>query len=143
MKQQLLLADKVRVMLQVACAANRQLLEAALKDYRLSIPQAEVISILSVESQLNIKQIGQMITCEKSSPSRLLARMKNEGLVYIGKDPTDQRSSLVRLTPRGEQLAEVIDRVNFAIDINTSKRLTTNEQLQLEILLSKLSGYEP
>ncbi|HET8690064.1 MAG TPA: MarR family transcriptional regulator [Candidatus Saccharimonadales bacterium] len=142
MKQQLLLADKVRVMLQAACAANRQLLETALKGYRLSTAQAEVISILSIEGQLNIKQIGQMITCEKSSPSRLLARMKGEGLVYISKNPDDKRSSLVRLTPRGEQLAEIIDRVNFTIDINTSKRLTTNEQLQLEILLAKLSGQE-
>ncbi|HET6622463.1 MAG TPA: winged helix DNA-binding protein [Candidatus Saccharimonadales bacterium] len=143
MKQQLLLADKVRVMLQAACATNRQLLEVALKDYRLSTAQAEVIEILSVEGQLNIKQIGHLITCEKSSPSRLLSRMKNQGLVYITKDPTDQRASLVQLTPRGEQLAEVIDRVNFTIDINTSRRLSTNEQLQLEILLSKLSGIEP
>lgn len=140
MKQQLLLADKVRVLLQAAYATNRHLLEAALKDYRLSAAQAEVISLLSIESQLNIKQVGQLITCEKSSPSRLLARMKDEGLVYISKDPSDKRSSLVRLTPRGQQLAEVIDRVNFTIDINTSKRLNTNEQLELEILLTKLAG---
>ena len=73
----------------------------------LTPAQAEVLTVLDrAGSPLSVREIGDLLVCERSSPSRLVNAMVDYGLLQLRKDGADARVSLVSLTRTGRQRAK-------------------------------------
>lgn len=76
----------------------------ALAPFDLSIPQYNALRHLSQDAGLSINQLSDHLLCDKSNATRLVERMKNEGLVDRQRSKDDRRFVEVSLTEAGAEL---------------------------------------
>ncbi|MFC0214524.1 winged helix DNA-binding protein [Paenibacillus chartarius] len=79
-----------------------------MKTIWLTPSQAEVITVLERWQPISLKELGAPLVCETGSPSRLLERMADDGLVDKIVNPNDARYVLLRLTEKGTAKALLI-----------------------------------
>ena len=91
----------------------------------LTHPQYLVmVALWDVGGPTSIKELSQLLRLDAPTLSPLLKRLQNAGLVERQRDPADERSLLVSLTPRGQDLRvqaatvpeAVIDRLGMSTD---------------------------
>ncbi len=80
----------------------------------------------------NASGLGALLHLEKSSVSRLIQKLENEGLIEVGPDPNDRRSRVLTLTPDGKSLLGKIEgyarrQLRFALNV-----LSTSDVAQIE-----------
>jgi DNA-binding MarR family transcriptional regulator len=67
----------------------------------------EAVADLSAQDRLvTVKDVAAHLDLEHSTASRLLSQTEGEGLVARATHPSDRRSTVVSLTPRGAALVE-------------------------------------
>lgn len=98
------------IVLAIQRQGNRWLNDS-LKDSGLTASQAEVIRILADWKSLSLKELGKLLICETGSPSRLLERMNQDGLVEKIVDPKDSRYLVLQLTAKGLEKAKMIENI--------------------------------
>jgi MarR family 2-MHQ and catechol resistance regulon transcriptional repressor len=77
---------------------------AGYRDVELTPPQAEVIFSLGNTSGLSFRAIGDLTLITKGTLTGVIDRLVVKGLVERVPHVRDRRSTLVRLTPAGEQV---------------------------------------
>ena len=77
-----------------------------LRLHNLSIRQFNILYHLDQEQGLSINELSHHLFCDKSNTTRLVERMKQDGLVTRERDTGDRRYVSVRLTEAGAQLSE-------------------------------------
>lgn len=87
-----------------------------LKETGLTASQAEVIRILEDWGNLSLKELGKLLICETGSPSRLIDRMFQDGLVEKIPDPKDSRYVVLHLTAEGMEKAKAVGNVEKQLD---------------------------
>ena len=73
---------------------------------------------------LSVKDLSALLKVDAPTLSPLLKRMESAGLLSRERNPTDERSVLIRLTPRGQELrsragtvpASIIGRLGMSIE---------------------------
>lgn len=97
-------------------------------------------------SACNASDLGALLHLEKSSVSRLVQRLQNEGLISSGSDPTDRRSRVLSLTQDGQKLLGEVEEFARRQLRSALNELSANDVAQIEtglILFAKsLSGDE-
>jgi DNA-binding MarR family transcriptional regulator len=89
----------------------------------LTHPQYLVMLALWEESPLSVKQLSNLLQLDPGTLSPLLKRLEAAGYLTRGRDPRDERSLAVELTPTGRALREealkippaVIDRLGMTL----------------------------
>ncbi len=76
--------------------------------------------------------LGSLLHLEKSSVSRLVQRLENEGLIEVGPDLTDKRSHVLSLTQDGQRLLGTIEdfarqQLHAALDVLSAWEVTQIE----------------
>jgi MarR family transcriptional regulator, transcriptional regulator for hemolysin len=66
----------------------------------LAIAQVPVLYALREGKSLTQKELASLAKIEQPTMAQLLSRMERDGLIRRTANPSDQRSSLVSLTPR-------------------------------------------
>ncbi|MFI7445103.1 MarR family winged helix-turn-helix transcriptional regulator [Nonomuraea indica] len=77
-----------------------------LTELGLTYPQYLVMLVLWEREPLSVKELGTALRLDSGTLSPLLKRLEAAGLVDRERDPADERSVLVRLTPEGARLRE-------------------------------------
>ncbi len=77
---------------------------AALSPFHVTPNQSEVLLVLDEYAPISLKELGELLICEKKSPSRLVQGLVEKGLVYKGTSQTDARYSVLYLTQEGKML---------------------------------------
>jgi len=77
-----------------------------LNQHHLSIRQFNILYHLDQEQGMSINELSHHLLCDKSNTTRLVERMKQDGLVTREPDPKDRRYVSVRLTAEGARLRE-------------------------------------
>jgi DNA-binding MarR family transcriptional regulator len=96
------------VILAIQREGNR-ILAAELRPLGLTPSQAEVLTVLSTFQPLTLLGLGELLVCESgNSPSRLVDRMVQAGLVDRETDPQDRRHVTLSLTPQGKRLVKKV-----------------------------------
>lgn len=95
------------VILATQRQGNRELNDL-LKENGLTSSQAEVLRILEDWKSLSLKELGQLLICESGSPSRLIERMTQDGLIEKVVDPKDSRFVILQLTVKGTEKAGTV-----------------------------------
>jgi MarR family transcriptional regulator, organic hydroperoxide resistance regulator len=90
--------------LAVASRSVIALYRPLLEPMGLTHPQYLVMLALWEESPLSVKQLSSLLQLDPGTLSPLLKRLESAGLITRGRDPRDERSLAVTLTPAGQSL---------------------------------------
>jgi DNA-binding MarR family transcriptional regulator len=86
------------------------LLAAGLRPLGLTTAQAEALGVLAAHQPLSLNGLGELLVCESgTSPSRIVERLVESGLVVREPDPDDRRHVLLSVTADGRKLAKRVD----------------------------------
>ena len=115
-----------------------------LKDIHLTANQVEVLTVLNTYGPKSVKDLGDLLICEKKSPSRLVQSLIKKGLLIKETDKEDKRISLIALSQQGKQLLPEIQKQNNEFNKMIGKRIKDKNQINElnEILSSYLAGTE-
>ncbi|MGE8205931.1 MarR family winged helix-turn-helix transcriptional regulator [Heyndrickxia sp. NPDC080065] len=102
--------EKFRYLILAVQRQGNKILKSYLKDIGITPSQAEVISILKNKQPITLKDLGHLLICEDSSPSRLVERMVKDRLIERVKDENDSRFVRLALTPLGDEKYTLIMR---------------------------------
>ncbi|WP_019768571.1 MarR family winged helix-turn-helix transcriptional regulator [Streptococcus sobrinus] len=86
---------------------NKELINL-LSPLHITPNQSEVLLVLQEFGSMSLKDLGNLLICEKKSPSRLVSSLIKKGLVIKEISAEDRRFSLLSLTPKGQDLVPKI-----------------------------------
>ncbi len=101
-------AEALRYVLLAAQRQGNRELNDLLRENGLTASQAEVLRILENWKSLSLKELGQLLICEAGSPSRLIERMTQDGLIEKVVDPKDSRFLILQLTAEGLEKVGIV-----------------------------------
>ena len=120
-------------------AAIRRMVEAALEEHDLSLPQFHLLGALkSCGGDLSTSEIARIMLRASQTVTGLVDRLEAQGLVERTTDPRDRRKANVHITAMGERrLAEAQPTANRLVESIVSP-LTDHELEDLEAKIRKL-----
>ncbi|GKX66453.1 MarR family winged helix-turn-helix transcriptional regulator [Inconstantimicrobium mannanitabidum] len=112
-----------------------------LKDYDLydlNSAQGRIIFVLWQNDEISIQELSKRTSLEKSTLSRMLERLENSGYIQRIASADDRRKTLVKLTPKNEELKDAYEEVsNDMLDL-FYKGFTEDEIDEFESYLKKI-----
>lgn len=108
-------AEEFRYVVLAAQREGNRLLSLALQELGLTPAWAEAIVILDERSPLTVKELGDLLVCEGSHPSRLVERMVQAGLVERAASSTDTRAVELRLSTAAQDLVPKVRAIEDAL----------------------------
>ncbi len=78
--------------------------------------QSEVLLVLQEFGPLSLKDLGDLLICEKKSPSRLVSSLIKKNLVIKEISDKDRRFSLLSLTSKGQTFVPKIIAIKTQYD---------------------------
>lgn len=109
--------------------------------FDLTIPEWRVMAVLGLvgpEEDLCANALAGRTGMDKVQVSRAVARMLQSGLMDRATDPKDRRRSVLRLTDKGQDVYAEIAPAALAFEDELLESLSTDEQVTLDRLLTKL-----
>ncbi|WP_367296151.1 MarR family winged helix-turn-helix transcriptional regulator [Levilactobacillus yonginensis] len=102
--------------------------------------QGRLLKVLAkTPDGLTNAEIAEVLDIRPSSVSATINRLEEAGFVERVPSPTDKRAIIVRLSQRGHELFDQYHERKDDVADQLFGRLTADEQVQLEQLLTKLS----
>ncbi|MFC4113020.1 MarR family winged helix-turn-helix transcriptional regulator [Nonomuraea zeae] len=102
-------AEEFRYLVLAAQREGNRLLGQALKPLGVTSSQAEVLRLLQDRQPLTLSGLGDLLVCESgNSPSRLVERLVQAGLVRRQTLEHDRRHIELTLSQEGQELARRI-----------------------------------
>ena len=92
---------------RVAGLFRRELM-AALKEYRMTPEQWQVMATLWRGTPLTQTEIVRLTLKDKPSVSRMIGRLQRNGWVTKAPNPRDERSTIISPTPEGWRLKDEV-----------------------------------
>ncbi|NRO42580.1 hypothetical protein IMAU80668_00847 [Lactobacillus helveticus] len=91
---------------------------------------------------MSVKELGNLLICEKKSPSRLVQSLIKKKLLIKKVDETDKRVSLIELTAQGKKLIPEINAANEKFNRIIEKKIHNSNQADelIDILQEYLEG---
>jgi DNA-binding MarR family transcriptional regulator len=116
-----------------------------LKPYEISAEQFNVLRILRGQkgSSCNMNLIQERMIAKTSNTTRLVDKLLTKGLVTRKICPANRRKMDVDITQKGLDLLKELDPVVEQHENLFSNNLTTEELLQLNLLLEKYRTIKP
>ncbi|MBA4501575.1 MarR family winged helix-turn-helix transcriptional regulator [Marinobacterium marinum] len=119
-------------------ALYTQEMDRLLKRVDMDIPRWRIIMILKEHSELSISEIAGHAVAKLPTTTKILYRMRDEGLVLLKTSPEDGRVTLVSLTGKGlERLEEIRGSVSQLFR-RSFKGLTSAQIERANTLLAKM-----
>ncbi|UQS83333.1 MarR family winged helix-turn-helix transcriptional regulator [Bombilactobacillus thymidiniphilus] len=100
-----------------------------LKELKITANQAEVLTVLDTYGPMSIKNLGQLLICERQSPSRLVSSVINKGLARTIPYQKDKRVNLVQLSSAGQQLIPILRQKNAEFNASIKQKIKNPEQI--------------
>lgn len=110
--------------------------------FDLTIPEWRVMAVLGLldtEEDISANALTGRTGMDKVQVSRALARMQQSGLIDRATDPADRRRSVLRLTDKGRDVYAEIAPAALAYEDELLESLSTEEQITLDRLITKLT----
>ncbi|WP_110930772.1 MarR family winged helix-turn-helix transcriptional regulator [Paenibacillus bouchesdurhonensis] len=136
-------AQRFRYYILAAQRLGSRQLNEYMKKINLTASQSEVIQVLKQWEPVNLKDLGSLLVCETGSPSRLIDRMVQDGLVDKITDPTDARYVLLQLTDLGREKHEEIVHFENTLHEDLGTLFSDEELSAVSVTLEKLLSYYP
>jgi len=118
-RNDLTLNEKVLMAIVRAAENFKRTHSAIFKQYGLSFPQYNILRVLesSHRGQNKISTVGKIMLVPGANMTGLAKRLEQKGFIVRRPDPSDERVTLLKITPQGKQtLAHIKDRKDAVID---------------------------
>ena len=101
----------------------------ALEDRRVAATQAEahVLAHLAEHAELSVRELQRRAVFRPSTLTAVLDRLQSRELVRRATNPSDRRSIVVRLTPRGRTAARRVTRAIGDLDSRVADRVAAED----------------
>lgn len=111
----------------------------------LTHPQYLVMLALWEQSPLKVSELASRLSLESATLSPLLKRLESAGMLTRGRDPNDERSLAISLTPRGRETRAQAERIPPAILERLGMTMSDLEDLRerLNALITASDGARP
>lgn len=97
-------SEKLRLaVLAVQHEGSRQV-AALMRDHGLTRTQAEILAVVQDFGPLSLKELGELVVCESSSPSRSTDDLVRRGYLTRNRNGADRRMLHVTITGAGQAL---------------------------------------
>lgn len=115
----------------------KRLVSAKATPLGLSPGQPKILEFLAQYGEHEQKDIAEYCEIEPATVGNILLRMENAGLIDRRNRPNNRRSLYVSLTPKGEEMAKIMQDVFAEAENQITAGLTDDERKVLYQLLSK------
>ena len=100
-----------------------------------------VFYLMNFEKGTNISDVAKHLKISRPSTTTLIKKLEKYGLVERVSDPDNDRSTIVRVTRKGEQYARAQKRYRDRMAVRVSEELTEEEKEILYRGLCKLNQF--
>jgi DNA-binding MarR family transcriptional regulator len=97
--------EELRYLILAAQREGNRIFADVLRPLQLTPSQAEVLRVLQDHEPLSLIALGDLLVCETGSPSRLVQRLVEDGLVERIPSSSDKRMVTLTLTNAGREMA--------------------------------------
>jgi len=111
-------------------------------DNKLTVPQYSVLEVLYNQGPMPLKKIGEKLFVSGANITCVVDNLEKEDLVRRVPSNIDRRIIMAELTPKGQEKIAKLFPVNAKNIFDVTKKLSKDEELILEKLLTKLSSNE-
>src|SRR5258706_15345136 len=118
---------------------SRRITKELARRAELTGPQLTVIKMLETVGDLSLSDLSDRIRAQNSTVTGIIDRMEREGLVVRERSTEDRRVVHIKLTSKGEKLAEDIPVEPMEIFRNALAGLSVSEVRDLLKILTKLA----
>jgi DNA-binding MarR family transcriptional regulator len=80
--------------------------------YEINSAQGRIIFVLWQNDGVSIQELAKKTSLEKSTLTRMLERLENTGYLKRVTDAADRRKTIVKLTPKNEELKVAYEEVS-------------------------------
>jgi len=118
-RNDLTLNEKVLMAIVRAAENFKRTHSAIFKQYGLSFPQYNILRVLesSHRGQNKISTVGKIMLVPRANMTGLAKRLEQKGFIVRRPDPSDERVTLLQITPKGKKtLARIKDQKDAVID---------------------------
>ncbi|CAD5375784.1 Winged helix-turn-helix transcriptional regulator [Pseudomonas sp. OF001] len=119
-------------------ALYSQEMERLLKRIGMDVPRWRIIMILKEHSELSISDIASQAVAKLPTTTKIVYRMRDEGLVNLVTSSEDGRVTLVSLTDKGLESLELIRGSVSKLFRRSFEGVSSAEIQRTNVLLSKL-----
>jgi DNA-binding MarR family transcriptional regulator len=106
--------------------------------YKISYGQYPFLMALYREDGVNQETIAKRLLFNKATIARAIDKLEREGYVYRTQDEYDGRANRIYLTPRGNEIRPVMDKLSREWNSVLLSGLTEIERLLLKELMKKI-----
>jgi len=100
--------DPIGRLVYMTTMALKTYLENRVKPYDLTAEQFYVLKSLSEENGITQNKLGEMVMKSPANMTRILDRLEKKECIERCANPGDRRSTLINLTPAGEDLLRLV-----------------------------------
>jgi len=118
---------------------SRRLTKGMAREVGLTGPQLTVIKLLETFENLSLSSLSERIRAQNSTVTGIIDRMEREGLVRRERSTTDRRVVHIRLSDKGQKLAQKIQVEPMEIFRGALGSLSAAEMRELLKILTKIA----
>lgn len=109
--------------------------------FGLALREARLLVVLGALKEATAAELASATAMDKAPVSRALSNLIDFGLVEREPDPTDGRRALLQLSPKGQQMHDVLVPALLQREAMLLACLTASERNQMLHLLAKLGRH--
>lgn len=132
------IGSRFRHSILAAQRSGHRVLADLIRPLGLTPAWAEVLTVLSEQGPLSIRELSRYLICEADHPSRLITRIEDRGLIRREPNPTDKRAVLLSLTEEGMSAAAEVRQAEAKLDAWIEKQLPAKEMEHVSALMDRL-----
>jgi DNA-binding MarR family transcriptional regulator len=106
----------------------------------ITLAQYRMLAALHADDNQNVRDLASALGVERSTATRMYARLVNGGLVERKEDPTDGRAVVVALTPKGRKVVAAVAEARRRNIAALLSALPATRREQLVDLLDEFAG---
>lgn len=103
--------EELRYLILASQREGNRLFTEALRPLHLTPSQAEALRVLQDHDPLSLIALGDLLVCERGSPSRLVQGLVDRGLIERVPSSADKRMVTLTLTKKGREMATKVSSV--------------------------------
>jgi len=111
----------------------------------LSIKDYVVLRVLSMHKNLTMSELGERLSINLSTLTRIIDKLVSDGIVTRSNDPDDRRIVRIGLLPKAEKLLKILEKEQTKSIISFIKNLPRQDLRKivglLEALVDAITGF--
>ena len=115
--------------------------DAQVRARGLSSIEWRVLATLQDSEPLTVSQLAQEVLSKQPTVTKLVQRMADQGWVVLQADASDQRRTLVKVTPAGRRLVKPLVEAAREHEARILRSLGATEKAALRKLLEKITQH--